>query len=228
MENQGKWKNAGQGWQGHQAQLELQGWSKKRKVIVLRRKYKERKINVIPENVSESQTELILCDESRTYEYTVLVTSLSMEILTIAQLYRDRSDMENNLDELKNQWRWAGYTTQDLRRCELLACMIALIYNWWSLFAKLVDPSRKREAITSRPLLLHGVARKITHQGQIILKVTSTHQKSIQVRELITKAINYLCQLESTAEQLKPSGLWRMILFKIFGLTEPKVLPGAT
>jgi hypothetical protein len=34
----------------------------------------------------------------------VLVTSLEGELLTIAQLYRDRGDAENNFDELNNQW----------------------------------------------------------------------------------------------------------------------------
>ena len=47
--------------------------------------------------------------------------SLTSEILTVAQLYRDRADMENNLDKLKNQWGWFGYVTQDLLRCQIAA-----------------------------------------------------------------------------------------------------------
>ena len=35
------------------------------------------------------------------YEYAVLVTSTEHEILTLAQLYRDRADAENDFDELK-------------------------------------------------------------------------------------------------------------------------------
>ena len=50
------------------------------------------------------------------YEYSVLVTSLGDEVLTLAQHYRDRGDAENNFDELKNQWGWAGFTTRDSRR----------------------------------------------------------------------------------------------------------------
>jgi hypothetical protein len=82
-------------------------------------------------------------------EYAVLVTSLTEEILTLAQLYRDRADMENNFDELKNQWGWGGFVTKDLLRCQIAARSIALIYNWWSLFVRLADPSKRREAITS-------------------------------------------------------------------------------
>ena len=40
----------------------------------------------------------------------MLVTSLEEEVLTLAQLYRDRADSENPFDELKNQWGWGGFT----------------------------------------------------------------------------------------------------------------------
>ena len=50
------------------------------------------------------------------WEYAALVTSLSDEILTLGQLYRDRADCENTYDELKNHWGWGGFTTQDLKR----------------------------------------------------------------------------------------------------------------
>jgi hypothetical protein len=59
----------------------------------------------------------------------VLVTDLKHELLTIAQLYRDRGDAENAFDELKNQWGWGGFTTQDLARCRLSAMAVDLIYR---------------------------------------------------------------------------------------------------
>jgi len=76
-------------------------------------------------------------EPAKTYEYAVLVTTLEEEIRTVAQHYRDRADVENNFDELKNQWGWGGYTTHDLKRCQILARCIGLIYNWWSLFVRL-------------------------------------------------------------------------------------------
>jgi hypothetical protein len=42
------------------------------------------------------------------YEYAVLVTSLTHEILALAQHYRNRADVENNFDELKNQCGWTA------------------------------------------------------------------------------------------------------------------------
>jgi Transposase DDE domain len=90
-------------------------------------------------------------------------------IRSLAQLYRDRGDSENPFDELKNHWGWAGFTTHDLKRCQIMARLVALVYNWWILFGRLADPDHHREALTSRPLLLHGIA------GQTRLTITASH-----------------------------------------------------
>jgi hypothetical protein len=75
---------------------------------------------------------------------------------------------------LKNQWGWGGFTTRDLKRCRLLAGVVAPVYNWWSLFVRLADPNHHREAITTRPLLLTAVARRTQHAGQVKLSISSS------------------------------------------------------
>jgi hypothetical protein len=110
-----------------------------------------------------SFVELDACQEA--WEYAVLVTSLDDELLTLAQLYRDRGDAENNFDELKNQWGWGGFTTHDVKRCQFMARIVALAANWWNLFVRLADPDQDREAITSRPLLLQAIGRQTQHAG---------------------------------------------------------------
>ena len=132
------------------------------------------------------------------------VTSLDREILTLGQLYRDRADCENVFDELKNQWGWGGFTTQDLTRCRLLAGMVALIYNWWSLFVRLADPEHHREAITSRPLLLSAIARKTQHAGQVTLTISSTHGLRDKARHAYVRIAGFLGGLRQTREQLNP------------------------
>jgi len=138
------------------------------------------------------------------YEYAVLVTSLPLEVLSIAQLYRDRADCENCFDELKNQWGWGGFTTKDLKRCRLASRLVALVYNWWSLFVRLAQPDKHAEAITSRPLLLHGVARQTKHAGQTTITITSSHAKSHTVRAALQALNGFLEQLKNAAEQLSP------------------------
>ena len=53
----------------------------------------------------------------------------------------------NNYDELKNQWGWNGYTTKKLAPCRIMANLIALICNWWSLYVRHFDEEHHREAI---------------------------------------------------------------------------------
>jgi hypothetical protein len=142
--------------------------------------------------------------DRQAWEYAVLVTSLEAELLTIAPLYRDRGDAENNFDELKNQWGWGGFTTQDLTRCRLMARIVALVCNWWNLFVRLTDPDQHREAITSRPLLLQAIGRQTQHAGQ-----TSQHQRA---RQAFLRIAGFFARLRQTAEQLTGLDRWYRIL----------------
>ncbi len=145
------------------------------------------------------------------WEYAALVTSLRSEMLTIGQAYRDRGDSENSFDELKNQWGWGGFTTQDLKRCRLMARCVALVFNWWNLFARLADPEHHREAITSRPLLLQAIARQTSHAGRTTLTVTSTHGDHRRARQALTRIATFFADLRN-AEQLTALDRWYRIL----------------
>ena len=59
----------------------------------------------------------------------MLATNATYELAAIGQLYRDRCDCENGFDELKNQWGWGGFTTQDMHRSQIAARAVALVYN---------------------------------------------------------------------------------------------------
>ncbi len=211
------WTTAGQGWEGREELLQLNGWKKCRRVIVLRKPLKKKAI-VTPEQAQVKQLVLDLgmaCVDKKTeYDYAVLITSLSDEILTIAQHYRDRADCENVFDELKNQWGWGGFVTQDLARCQLLSRAVALIYNWWNLYSRLADPDKHLEAKTSRPLLLYAVAKQTTHAGQAHLKVTSTHGRIDKVKKLLGRITSFFKSLKDNAEQLTEEECWYCILSK--------------
>ena len=113
------WTNAGQGWQGREDTLRLEGWSRQRQVVILRRRLKEGMAIAGRDDAGQLALGFVeIGPDAEVYEYGVLVTSLEEEVLTLAQLYRDRADSENPFDELKNQWGWAGFTTRDLARCQ--------------------------------------------------------------------------------------------------------------
>lgn len=215
MENQ-DWEFAGQGWEGQEAQLKLIGWEKKRRVIVLRKQV-SKDVVALSENASTKQIELKFAEvngKMRVYEYAVLITSLEDEIIAVAQHYRDRADCENIFDELKNQWGWGGFTTQDIKRCRLMARVVGLIYNWWNLFVRLAKPDKHLEAITSRPLLLHAVGKQVTHAGQTRISISSTHGKINKVHLLLNRVATFFSELKKIAEQLTSEQRWYRILSK--------------
>ena len=211
------WEEAGKGWQGVESSLRLSGWSRRRRVVVLRREIKE---DVVPQGETQNgQLEFAFVEtleRAKKYEYAVLVTSLGGEVLTIAQHYRDRGDAENPFDELKNHWGWGGFTTRDLKRCQIMARHTALIYNWWSLFVRLAIPEKHTEAMTSRPLLLHAVAKQTSHGGQRTLRISSSHAQSSQVARTLRKLTGFFARLRAIAEQLDWQAKWRLILSQIF------------
>ena len=108
-----------------------------------------------------------------------------------------------------------GYTTRDLKRSRVMAGVIALAYNWWGLFTRLTAGG-KGEAITTQPLLLHGIARRTRHSPQTTLTITSSHAKARQVRRALETASGFLKRVARTAEQLGSFSRWRLILSWIF------------
>ena len=125
------WVAAGQGWQGVEEQLQLCGWSRPRRVVVLRRALKG-DIALVKERAGIRQLTFGFVETAgsvKRYEYAVLVTSLSDEVLALAQHYCDRANSENSFDELKNHWGWGGFTTHDLKRCRFMARIVALVYK---------------------------------------------------------------------------------------------------
>ncbi len=177
-----EWTSAGQGWEGAETRLRLVGWGRARRTIGLRRQVKADLAVVDPRDPEQMYLSFAtLTEDTLVYEYAVLVTSLTSEILTLAQLYRDRAASENPFDELKNHWGWGGFTTQDLKRCCFMARLTALTYNGWSRLVRLADPHPHTEAITSRPLLLHAPASLTRHGSQTRITISHPHPEAAWV-----------------------------------------------
>src|SRR5271154_1632092 len=217
LSRQSEWVDSGQGGQAKETQVRLKGWSRQRRIIVLRRRVKG--ALATPSADEQGQLRLTFQDidpGEDIWEYQVLVTSLVEELGSFGQLYRDRADGENIFDELKNQWGWGGFVTQDLARCRLAARMVALFYDWWSIFVRLAEPDWHREAITSRPLLLHAIAERVRHARQTTIRIASMHARSVPAAEALRAVAKFLRGLVETAEQLAPLHRWREILSRAF------------
>jgi hypothetical protein len=201
--------------------------------VLLRRRLSRERVEQAQKRKSRKHAQLTLdlpelVYGGLTYEYAVLVTSLQDEVRAIAQHYRDRGDAENNFDELKNQWAWAGLTTHDRKRCQMMARITALVYSWWTIFMRLGIPDQHAEAVSSRPLALHGIARRTRHSNQATVEVTSTHSKGGLMAHALTQVSGFLQRIRTTAEQLTQAGRWRLILSAAFRSFLRGTLVGST
>lgn len=210
------WASAGKGWEGVSQGIRLQGWSQERRVIVLRRK-------VLPGREVDETEQMLLGEfamehkDGETYEHAVLVTNWAeKDMLALAQIYRDRADAENIFDELKNQWGWTGFATQDLKRSRLMARMVALIYNWWSIYTRMATGERHGEAISTRPLLQQAVARRLRHANQTKLCISSVHGRARAVARALDHISGWLRRFVRDAEQLEPISRWARLVVRIF------------
>jgi len=200
-----------QGWSAVEDTLKLAGWDKSRRVVILRRAAKSDV--ALTMNSADGQMELLLPGQDvELWEYAVLVTNSSYALESMAQLYRDRADAENGFDELKNQWGWGGFTTQDIERCQTSARAVALIYNWWSWYCRAAKPEARMEAITSRALLLASVGRATQHAGQTTLYLTPMHAARTTLMVLIANIRAALSHVRRVAEQLPEVDRWKTLL----------------
>ena len=97
-----------------------------------------------------------------------------------------------------------------------MASLIARVDNGWHLDARLDDGAHHREAITSRPALLHGVARLTRSGGQRTVKVSVQHEKGELLTAAITQVSHTLRRFHAIAEQWTVEARWTLLLTHIF------------
>ena len=213
----GGWVKYDKHWEGKESVIKLSGWKKERRIIIVRRRRPENEILRLEKGIKEQQTTLALIEEPeniKAYEYSVLVTSLDNDVVAIIDHYRHRASCENNFDEIKNHWGWGGYVTKDLKRCRFLARMVALIYDWWTLYVRLNNPDTHRESITSRPLLMSAIGKLTDSGNQKKIKLTSQHRLMGQIAKLQAQLCDFFDSIKKLAPQLTPIQAWCRILTK--------------
>lgn len=223
------WQDCGDGWQALESTLRLKGWTKERRVILVRetparapidpdgkrRRRKKDRQGFLPCTIGPGW------DEEATPwcgKIAVLVSSLDKQAFrtqVMPRQYRDRADAENSFDELKNQWGWSGFTSRKLGSCRLMANLVALFYNWWSLYVRFYDEEHHREAIRSRPMLMCGVGRQLESGGQRTVRVSLLHDKGEQIISAVTSISKELQQIVSITERWTVAQRWILLLTRI-------------
>ena len=244
------WSDCGLGWQAVEVSLRLDGWARGRRVLFVRRpaqkkaeevepKRRRRKrtpspkdgvvVPTVPGRLKQEEFEFVKDFKGREWDYCALVTNdARMDAAAISQLYRDRGDCENNFDEFKNQWGWAGFTTHKLKPCKVMARLIAIVANWWNVFCRLADPTAHREAITSRPAYMSIMGRIVESGRRRTIHLTSTHADSTLIRRALDTVAAFFRWLGSTAGQLDEKTRWTLVVrcaFRRILLPDPALKP---
>lgn len=219
------WQDTGDGWEAMEATLKLNGWTRERRVVLVREapavapvgagKRRRRDHQSLP-GASGDGWDPVASPWSG--KIAVLVTSLNEEEYpteAMPRLYRERSDSENVIDELKNQWGWSGFTTRMLGPSRLMANLVALFYNWWNLYVRFYDEGHHREAITSRPALMQGVAREVRSGGQRKVKVSLLHEKGDIIARAVTLISSQLHEMMRIAERWTIGQRWALLLTRL-------------
>jgi hypothetical protein len=227
MQEQGRWLEAGAGWEAMEATLKLAGWSRRRRVVLVRETVARVESTRRRGRRGPGQEQRLPGTEAEEWQaqatpwsgkISVLVTNTEGPDFTTEKMpfhYRQRADAENAFDELKNQWGWNGFTTRKLGPCRLMANFIALIYNWWHLYARFYDEAHHREAITSRPTLMQGVARQVRSGGQNTVRISILHERGDAVAKAVALISQEIHRLSLNTEQLNPLQRWTVLLDRV-------------
>lgn len=222
------WQDCGDGWQALETTLCLSKWSKERRVILVReapaaapvrepgksRRGKDRQSHL--PNASGAGWDA--CATPWSGKIAVLVSSLderAFPTVVMPKHYRDRADAENCFDELKNQWGWSGYTSRRLASSSLMANLIALFYNWWSLYLRFYDEGHHREAIRTRPMLMSGVGRQVQSGGQRTVKVSILHERGDLIAHAVTLISKELQEIRVITERWSVKQRWTLLLTRV-------------
>ena len=179
-------------WQVAEARVRLPGWTRERRVVCARK--------------LQGQTPALAQGQFWTqvkHELAAYVTNLdeaTANAWQIQTLYRERADAENVFDELKSQWGFNGFGARSRRVTALAARLLLLVYNLWSLFVRLLEPSRHVEAAGSRRWFLVIAARLVESGRQKTLLVSVQGRWWEQLKAGYTRVAQWLA---ATASQLK-------------------------
>ncbi len=178
-------------WQVAEARVQLPTWSRGRRVVFARK--------LQGQKPSLAQGTFWIHSKHELAAYVTDLPEAEASAWQVQALYRERADAENVFDELKNQWGFNGFSAHKREVSSLAAHLLVLIYNLWSLFSRLLEPSRHLEAASARRWFLLIAAKLVKSGRQLALCLSAQGAWWQQLRESYTRVATWL---KSTAPQL--------------------------
>lgn len=171
--------------------------------------------------------ELVTANDDRYadgYEWHALVTDLGYDPRAVSKLYRKRGDpdwseaeiaagRENAFNEMKNQWGWGGFVTQDMKRTAIVAGLSAFVANCRNVFCRLHGDGSHQEAVTTRRRLQSCVARIAGHGRRRGITVFTSGKGA--ARRAFGE-ISGVLEKVTAASQLKAEEHWMLQVYYAF------------
>jgi hypothetical protein len=182
-------------WQVAETRVHLNAWSRERRVVMARKLQ-----GTIPEKAQAR-----FWRENK-HELAAYVSDLDMNECNAWQvqaMYRDRAEAENVFDEIKNQWGFEGFCATKARVSELAARLLLVVYNLWSVFARLLEPGRHVEAAGSRKWFMVIAGKLVKSGSQYEMQISAQGAWWEGLRRGYRRVLSWLA---STAPQLRLAG----------------------
>jgi hypothetical protein len=165
-----KWVTLKDGIEITEWEYRLPGWKKTRRMIAVRKNIQK---------YPKASGKLLLFDWEQTqHRYSVFVTNLDLPAQQIWNLYRNRSDAENRIKELKYDFGLDSFCLSKFWATEAAFRFIMLAYNLISLFRQIVLKTKNQFTLSTLRFKCFALGAWITnHASHRILKIALARQK---------------------------------------------------
>ena len=165
-----QWVNLKDGIEITEWMYRLPGWKKTRRLIAVRKNIQQ---------YPKASGKLLLFDWEQTqYRYSVFVTNMDLPAQQIWNLYRDRSDAENRIKELKYDFGLDSFCLSKFWATEAAFRFIMVAYNLISLFRQIVLKAKNQLTLSTLRFKCFALGAWITkHASHRTLKIALARQK---------------------------------------------------
>jgi hypothetical protein len=147
------WVELGSGVAVAEWEYHAQGWTKARRVVVVRYRLQDR-----------PQGQLLL--EVPGYSYAVYVTSLRLPPEQVRRLYLGRSDSENRIKELLQDFAVAGFTSEKFWATEAAFRLALCAYNLMSLFRQTLLGTAAKHTLRTLRVQCFAIGASLGRSGK--------------------------------------------------------------
>lgn len=143
-------------------------------------------------SIPQASGKLLLFDWEQTQcRYSVFVTNMDLPAQQIWNLYRDRSDAENRIKELKYDFGFDSFCLSKSWATEAAFRFTMLAYNLISLFRQIVLKTKSQFTLSTLRFKCFALGARITnHASHYTLKIALARQKRAWLDGLFDMARN--------------------------------------